>query len=126
MSQETVVALLVGVVTYYAVAWMLFLAAASCVVYHKADKPWWTALIPIYNVFVFLDMVGRPWWWFLLLVIASPFVITNVVFAIILSIDLAQVFDRGIAFGLGLAFLTPFFLPLLAFGESEYVGHVTR
>ena len=38
-------------------------------VFVKADEPGWAAIIPIYNYYVILKIVGRPWWWLLLLLI---------------------------------------------------------
>ena len=38
-------------------------------VFTKAGQPGWAAIIPIYNVYILLQVVGRPVWWlaFLLL-----------------------------------------------------------
>ena len=47
-----VIALIVAVVLI--VAWWK--------IFTKAGKPGWTALIPIYNVIVMLQVVGRPVW----------------------------------------------------------------
>ena len=87
-------------------------------VFSKAGKPGWAAIIPIYNMIVLLEIVGKPVWWFLLLFI--PFV--NIVIAIIVSIELAKVFGKGTGYGLGLAFLGIIFYPMLAFGSAQYVG----
>ena len=49
-------------------------------------------------------------------------VFVNIVVEIILMIDLAKSFGKGAGFGIGLIFLSPVFLPILAFGSSQYVG----
>jgi len=54
-------------------------------VFEKAGEPGWAALIPIYNIYVELKIVGRPWWWLLLLLIP----IVNIVILFIVAIDLA-------------------------------------
>jgi hypothetical protein len=87
-------------------------------VFTKAGKPGWAAIIPIYNIYVLLQIVGRPWWWLLLMLI--PFV--NFIIAIIVYIDLAKSFGKGVGFGIGLLFLSFIFLPMLAFGDARYVG----
>lgn len=87
-------------------------------VFTKAGKPGWAAIIPIYNIYVLLQIVGRPWWWLLLMLI--PFV--NFVIAIIVYIDLAKSFGKGVGFGLGLLFLSFIFFPILGFGDAQYVG----
>jgi hypothetical protein len=49
-----------------------------------------------------------------------PFV--NFIILIILSIDMAKSFGKGVGFGLGLAFLGFIFLPILGFGSAQYQG----
>jgi len=87
-------------------------------VFVKAGKPGWASLIPIYNVVVILQIVGRPIWWLVLLFI--PFV--NFVVAIIISIDMAKSFGKGTGFGIGLALLGVIFYPMLGFGDARYQG----
>jgi hypothetical protein len=87
-------------------------------VFTKAGKPGWAAIIPIYNIYVLLQIVGRPWWWLLLMLI--PFV--SFVIGIIVMIDLAKSFGKGVGFGLGLLFLSFIFFPMLGFGDAQYVG----
>jgi uncharacterized protein DUF5684 len=87
-------------------------------VFTKAGKPGWAAIIPIYNIYVLLQIVGRPWWWLLLMFIP----VVNFVIGIIVMIDLAKSFGKGVGFGLGLLFLSFIFYPMLGFGDAQYVG----
>lgn len=87
-------------------------------IFVKAGKPGWAAIIPIYNVLVELEIVGRPWYWLLLMLIP----VVNVVLGIILLFRMAKVFGKGIGFGFGLLFLAPIFIPILAFDNSTYLG----
>ncbi len=84
--------------------------------FSKAGKPGWGAIIPIYNVVLLLEIAGRPIWWILLLLI--PFV--NFIVAIIVGIDVARNFGKGVGFGLGLAILGFIFYPILGFGDARY------
>ena len=84
----------------------------------KAGQPGWASIIPIYNIYIWCKIVGRPWWWILLMLI--PFV--NFIICIILCIDLAKSFGKGVGFGLGLAFLGIIFFPILGFGSAQYQG----
>ena len=59
-------------------------------VFVKAGKPGWACLIPIYNIVVLLQIVGRPIWWIILLIIP----IVSIVVAIIVSIDMAKSFGE--------------------------------
>lgn len=89
-------------------------------VYTKAGKPGWAVLIPIYNLIVLLEIVGRPVWWLILLLIP----LVNVVVVVMLAFDLAKSFGKGSGFGLGLVFLNFIFMMILGFGSATYVGPV--
>ena len=91
---------------------------ALWVIFTKANRPGWAAIIPIYNTLQLLWTVGRPWWWILLLLIP----LLNVIILIIVMNDLSKSFGHGIGFTLGLIFLPPIFLLILAFGSSQYRG----
>ena len=60
----------------------------------KAGKPGWASLIPIYNVVVMLQIVGRPIWWLILLFIP----IVSIVVLFIVAIDMAKSFGKGTGF----------------------------
>jgi hypothetical protein len=85
-------------------------------VFKKAGRPGWAALIPIYNLLVLLEIVDRSAWWLLWLFIP----LVNIIVELVICLDLADAFDRGTWFGIGL-FIAPWlFLPLLGFGGDEY------
>ncbi len=84
--------------------------------FSKAGQPGWAAIIPIYNVIVWLNVIKRPIWWIILLFI--PFV--NIIIMIIMDIDTAKAFGKDVGFGIGIIFFPYIFLPILAFGNSEY------
>jgi len=84
----------------------------------KAGQPGWAAIIPIYNIIVLLQIVGRPLWWFILLLIPC----VNIIFLIIVMNDLSKSFGQGIGFTLGLIVLGFIFIPILGFGAARYVG----
>ena len=85
-------------------------------IFSKAGQPGWAAIIPIYNWIVWCKIVGRPAWWVLLLLICFP------IFYIILCIDLAKSFGKGVGFAVGLILLSVIFLPILGFGSATYQG----
>ena len=96
----------------------LLLIVAMWKVFTKAGQPGWASIIPIYNLYIWCKIVGRPGWWVILMLI--PFV--NIIVGIILCIDMAKSFGKGVGFGLGLAFLGVIFFPILGFGSSQYQG----
>jgi hypothetical protein len=96
----------------------LMLIVAMWKIFTKAGQPGWASLIPIFNIYVWCKIVGRPGWWVILMLI--PFV--NFIIAIILCIDLAKSFGKGVGFGIGIILLGIVFLPILGFGSAQYLG----
>ena len=96
----------------------LLMIVAMWKVFVKAGQPGWASIIPIYNLYVWCKIVGRPGWWIILMLI--PFV--NIIVGIVLCIDMAKSFGKGAGFGIGLAFLGIIFLPILGFGSAQYLG----
>jgi len=97
-------------------AYAILIIAAWWKIFSKAGQPGWAAIIPIYNWIVWCKIVGRPAWWILLLLICFP------IFFIILSIDLAKSFGKGVGFAIGLILLSVIFFPILGFGSATYQG----
>ena len=85
-------------------------------VFEKAGKPGWAAIIPIYNVIVMLDIIGKPLWWVVLLFIP----LVNIIVGIIIGIEIAHRFGKSTAFGVGVALLGFIFVPILGFGDAAY------
>lgn len=85
-------------------------------IFSKAGRPGWGAIIPIYNVYLMCKIAGRPGWWLLLFLIP----IVNIVIAIMVGIDIAKGFAKSAAFGVGLALLGFIFAPMLGFGDASY------
>src|SRR6267143_2234532 len=96
----------------------LLLIVAMWKVFTKAGQPGWASIIPIYNLYIWCKIVGRPGWGSLLMLI--PFV--NIIVGIILCIDMAKSFGKGVGFGIGLALLGVIFVPILGFGNAQYQG----
>lgn len=99
-------------------AFIVLFIVAGWKLFTKAGEDGWKILVPIYNLYVMLQIAGRPGWWLLLMFIP----LVNLVVTIILYIDLAKSFGKDTAFALGLVFLAPIFFPILAFGDSRYIG----
>ena len=88
--------------------------------FEKADKPGWASLIPIYNIYVLIEIAGRPWWWLILMLI--PFV--NIIVWLLLCIDVAKSFGKdAIIWGVLLLFiLSGVGFVLLGFSDAAYEG----
>lgn len=88
----------------------------------KAGKPGWAAFVPIYNIILTLEVVGRPVWWVILYFIP----IVNIIPIIIVALDMAKSFGRGTGYGIGLIFLSWFFMLGLWLGSATYQGPAGR
>jgi len=107
------------------IKWLLIvvlMVASGWKVFVKAEQPGWAILIPIFNTYITLKVIGRPWWWLLLLFI--PFV--NFIIWILMMLDLAKSFGKGVGFAIGLMFLPFIFYPILGFGNANYQGPAVR
>jgi hypothetical protein len=105
----------VGIV-YLAI--IILMIAAMWKIFTKAGKPGWAAIIPIYNMIVLLEIVGKPIWWFILMFIP----VVNIVILIIVNLELAKKFGQSVGFAIGLILLAPIFYPILGFGSARYQG----
>lgn len=92
----------------------------------KAGQPGWAAIIPIYNFYIMLQVIGRPTWWLVLLLLPIvPFVgpIAFMVVYIVISLDLAKSFGKSPAFGIIALWLFSIIgYLILGFGDAKYVG----
>lgn len=96
----------------------LVMLVAMWKIFTKANKPGWAAIIPFYNIWVMLEIVGRPGWWLLLMLIPG----VNLVIGIIVLFDLAKSFGKGGGFAVGLLLLPYIFFLILGFGKAQYQG----
>lgn len=87
-------------------------------VFTKAGKPGWAAFVPIYNLVVLLEVVGRPLWWLVLFLVPG----VNVVALIIVMHDLSKSFGHDVGFTIGLILLGLVFTWILWLGSSTYRG----
>jgi hypothetical protein len=101
------------------VAILLVAIIAQWKVYTKAGQAGWKVLIPIYNIYILLKIIGRPWWWLLLLLIP----IVNIVVSVLIPLELAKVFGKSVVFAIfGLIIFSLIGYLILAFGDAKYVG----
>lgn len=96
--------------------WIITIAG-NWLLYKKAGQPGWKSIIPFYNNYVLFQIVDLNPWLSLLLYI-NPI---NFIMSIILDLKLAKAFGRGAGFALGLIFLPPVFVWILAASDKyEY------
>ena len=107
----------IGIIIFYVLIIVLNIAA-MWKVFEKAGKPGWAAIIPIYNLIVLVEIIGKPIWWFLLMI----FPCTSLIFVIWAYNLLAKSFGKSEGFTVGLVLLNPIFMCILGFGDAVYLG----
>jgi len=107
-----------GIIMLIYLAIVLITVIGMWKMFAKAGQPGWAAIIPIYNIIVWLQICGRPVWWFILLLIP----IVSIVIFVIMCIDLAKSFGKGAGYGIGIFLLGFIFIPMLGFGSASYTG----
>ena len=106
-----------GMILFILFIWAICIAGVWKV-FTKAGKPGWAAIIPIYNLIVLLEIVGKPVWWFLLII----FPCTSFIFLIWTYNLLSKSFGKEEGFTVGLVLLNPIFMLILGFGDAVYLG----
>jgi hypothetical protein len=106
----------VGTIIYLVV--LVAVIAGIWRMFQKANQPGWGAIIPIYNYYLMLKVAGRPGWWLILYLIP----VVNLIIYIIVMLDIAKAFGKGTGFGIGMIILPFIFMPILGFGDAQYVG----
>ncbi|RIH66841.1 hypothetical protein D1164_03480 [Mariniphaga sediminis] len=101
---------------------MLFLILIPLIamwkLFEKANQPGWAAIIPIYNLIVFMEIIGKPWWWIFLWMIPS----LNFIWIIWGWNLMVKSFGKSEGFTVGVILLSIIFIPILGFGDSKYIG----
>lgn len=96
----------------------VFVLVCMWIIFRKAGKPGWAAIVPFYNLYVLFEITWGSGMRFLLLLIP----IYNIILSIQTQVRLAKAFGKSGGFAAGLIFLPYIFIPLLAFGGTAYQG----
>ena len=100
------------------IAFAILMFAAQWKIYVKAGEEGWKALIPIYNIYILLKIVGKPGWWLILMLIP----LVNIIYIIWTYNMLSKSFGKDEGFTVGLVLAGVIFFPILGFGSAAYQG----
>lgn len=104
---------------FFAVPFIILCVIALWKIFTKAGRPGWASLIPIYNAYIELKIIGRPGWWVLLYFIP----LVNIAISIIVAIELGKAFGKSTAFSLlALWLFAPVGQLIIGFGSATYKG----
>jgi hypothetical protein len=96
--------------------WIVVNLAGTWMVFEKAGRPGWAAIVPIYNLVVLLRITSQSLWWILLVLIPG----VNVVAFFIINLNLAWRFGKDLGYAFGLTILPFIFYPILGLGGARY------
>lgn len=108
-----------------AIAWavVVFEVVGVWVVFKKAGRPGWAAIVPIYNFWVMFEIAGKPGWWALsFLLVVIPFAgLIPLILEIIALLEVAKRFGKSAVFAIfGLLLFGFVGWPMLAYGDAKY------
>ena len=111
--------LALGMVAYIASAVIgLFYIIVEWRLFSKGGCPGIACIVPIWNLWCYAKILFGRGWAFLLYLIPG----VNLIMLLISPFRMAKVYGHGFGYGLGLFFLPWLFMPILAFGQSDYCG----
>jgi hypothetical protein len=96
----------------------------------KAGHPGWAAIIPFYNIYIWVQIAGRPTWWFWVILVGALLgwipiigwilIIAIWVMSLFLALDVAKNFGQGTGFGILLWLFSGIMYLVLGFGDYQY------
>ncbi|MFV0530292.1 MAG: DUF5684 domain-containing protein [Flavobacteriales bacterium] len=98
---------LIGILVYLAIIIAISYFTIGKV-FEKAGHAWWTAIIPIYGLYIWLKIIGKPVWWIILILIPIVNFVTIPLLTILMHIGIGKSFGKDTIFGILLCFI-PFY-----------------
>lgn len=134
MTGTVAAVLLFGILLYVII--LVIMMVSGWKVFEKAKRPGWGFLVPYHNAVLMLEMAGKPGWWIVIpvyfsltfmlplvgLILLVPALAVFVVYYFIAALAFAKAFGKSTGFGVLLALLPWIGLPMLGFGQAQYVG----
>lgn len=136
--------LAIGGVVYgdAALIWFALTILANWLMFMKAGEAGWKSIIPVYNTYTAYKIAWTPnmfWIYFIFTVLESIFSsisggdfwsfsgflgglcgLVTIVLSVFYCVNLAKSFGKGLGFTIGLIFLEPIFVMMIAFGSARY------
>ena len=89
---------------------------AMWLIFTKAKRSGWRALVPLLNVYTLVDIADTTGWKFILLFIP----VVGVIYYILLCLRLARAFRKSGLFAVGLMLFPTVFMLILGLGKAKY------
>jgi signal peptidase I len=105
------------------IIWYVLQSVAYYKFFEKAGQPGWAGLIPIYNYYIHINLVGRPKYWVLLLFVP----VVNFFIALTIHLDLLKSYNKFTYLDQVLGvILAPFYMVYVAYSDTQYEGKATE
>ena len=91
-------------------------------IFEKNGRKKWEGFIPIYNIYVWLKILKKPWWW----IFFFPIPLVNLIVAIGCNVETARLFGKYTVKDTFLMILLPwYYIPFLAFDDKNIIEKPT-
>ena len=141
LTEQQITEILGGVLAGLGFFLIVILAVAILVIvakwklFKKMGIDGWKSLISTVNTYLQMEATGVDQRWLLIILFGALicmvpiigfllFLVAVIYFVILMNVSLAKSFGKSTGFAVGLIFLSPIFLCILAFGDSKYIGPV--
>ena len=102
----------------FAIIYILGPFIGLCFVFKKAGIAPWKALIPVYNIVLWIKLCGKNWKWYIYFLIPA----INIFTFLLLVVETAKSFGRNGLWEQTLAVLFPFaYVPWLGLSNLQYI-----
>ena len=102
---------------------LILMIVGLCGIAAKAEEPWWSQLVPFYNLYVIAKITFGNGWFFLYPLLAVIPVIGGIAVFVITIFQyyrLAKAFGMGLFATLGLIFIPFIMIPFMGFSPTVY------
>ncbi|MDD4028024.1 MAG: DUF5684 domain-containing protein [Bacilli bacterium] len=103
---------------------MIFLVIGAFVticwwkIFKKAGKKGWESIVPIYNMYIIMQITNNPIWIMILALVVPGF--GMLAYTILVAMNMAKAFGKDTGFAFLIFFVPIIALPILAFGKDTY------
>lgn len=100
---------------------LFYCAIGTWKLFEKAGRKQWEGIVPLYNIYVWLKIINKPWWWGLILLIPG----WNLLLMLgAMNVSMGRIFNRFSVKDTIMQIVVPFiYFPMLAYDkEVQYFG----
>lgn len=97
----------------------LYCAMATWKLFEKAGRKTWEGFVPVYNIFIWLKIIKKPWWWAIILLIPG---FSQILMFASMNVSMGRMYGKYGALDTIMQIFVPFiYFPMIAFGKEELV-----